>query len=157
MFHPVPYLLFKVYPGLRNHQKLTPETSKSIPDRQNTNYVIKWEFTVGSRLDGFWILDVVLIHLRTFKPLDRRHVCISLCVSYCRNSYRCTWKSDVPFGVCCQFKSISPTLNTLTPSTSYEILCLRVSLTWRLCVNLYGGQSLSPRVCEIRTGLERAR
>ena len=43
----------KVYPGLRNHQKLTQKTSKSIPDRQNTIYVIKWEFIVGSGLDGF--------------------------------------------------------------------------------------------------------
>ena len=43
----------KVYPGLCSHQKLTSETSKTIPDRQNTIHVIKWEIIVGIGLDRF--------------------------------------------------------------------------------------------------------
>ena len=87
----------KVYSGLCNHQKLTPETSKSIPNPISTStiYVIKWEMGIYRRERIRWILDVILIHLGTFKPMDRCHECLETP----------TWVSDTI--VCCQFKSVS--------------------------------------------------
>ena len=38
-------------------------------------WVIKWEFIVGTGVIR-WIGDVILIHLGTFKPMDRHYVCL---------------------------------------------------------------------------------